>query len=1292
MKRTTPNLGVCLKSLRPECGRPRPQQCTTSNRSRFLQHLSYYHVAAPDDGRTPSESVFSPKCVFRQALNTLLLCVTTLAVMGVSTLSRAAQVAMWGDNSQNQLLTPENLHGVKAIACGFYHNLALKSDGTVASWGGSVAAVPAGLSSVTAIAAGTTHSMALRADGSVVLWGDNSFGQATPLPGLSGVIKIAAGARHNMALRFDGTVVAWGDDSNGQTNVPSNLNNVVAISAAGSQCLAQRADGTLAAWGSGAFGQTNIPAGLSDVAAIAAGQVFHLALRSDGSVVAWGTYADSLTTFLAGRSNIIAMAAGFDTALFLQTDGSVLGWSNFTQMILPPGLTNVTAIAAGVNHNLALANEGPIEILAWPQSKNVISTSNATLTVIATGRNPLSYQWYRNGVALVESQRIIGVNQAALGINHYVYTDDGVYSVIVTNALGKVVSQGATLHAVYPPTITTQPTSLTVRAGTDAVFTTAVSGTLLLSYQWFFNGSPMSFAIGQNLFIGNVQPTNSGSYFMRVTNLYGEAQTLQVSLTVTDSPPYFVQQPYVRKPDQSIATNLVAPIGGSASILVTARGSEPLFYQWKFNGLAIPNSTNSTLTLSNLQYNQAGYYNVEVSNAFGSTNSAKFLLSVSQVVIAGTPFTDNFNTPSGLSNVIAVAAGGSHVMALRSDGTVRTWLADSKSVESSALSVTNIPASVTNVIAIAAGRDHCLALRSNGTVVAWGGNNNGQTSTPTTLSNVVSIAGGYSRSYAVKADGTITGWGISAYVPVGLSNVVAVAAGDLHNLALRRDGTVTSWGSGTLTNIPVGLSNVIAIAVGQNFSLVLRRDGTIAGWASAASGVPQNFTRITNVVAIAAGSTTTALALLADGTFISTGLERTPFPITNNITAIAAGGVQAGFGVAVVGNGSPSITLQPVSQIVQRSNTVQLHARAASVQPMRYQWLLDNLPLPGATNSSLVLSNILGKDTGNYQMIASNALGTATSQIAAITILFNTNLPAALNTTNVQWISTDRNSPWFVQNRETHDGDAAAQSGSTTNNGQSALQGSYFSGAGTLTFWWKVSSEEGFDYLRVFVDNSTIPVFSISGETGWEQRTITFTNGSHFVRWIYSKDGSVSAGRDAGWLDEVAFTPALPVANITPAIRTVSAGDNSSFFAVTTSDAKPVTYQWMRFGTNIANATNQTLSLLRAGRRDRGDYSVRVGNPGGSIVASNAVLRVIAPQRLGSAQRTQDGAMEIVSRDADDGTLLPQDLPLFEAQASTNLLSWETLPNVLSVTNDALLLRDTNVGRLPQRFYRIVEH
>ena len=60
---------VCLKSLRSECGRPRPQHCPTSKGSRFLQRHSQCHVAAPEDGRTPSEFVFTPKCIFKLALS-----------------------------------------------------------------------------------------------------------------------------------------------------------------------------------------------------------------------------------------------------------------------------------------------------------------------------------------------------------------------------------------------------------------------------------------------------------------------------------------------------------------------------------------------------------------------------------------------------------------------------------------------------------------------------------------------------------------------------------------------------------------------------------------------------------------------------------------------------------------------------------------------------------------------------------------------------------------------------------------------------------------------------------------------------------------------------------------------------------------------------------------------------------------------------------------------------------------------------------------------------------------------
>lgn len=1212
-------------------------------------------------------------------------------------------VAAWGDNTYGQTRLPGGVNNVKAIAGGEYHSLALRSDGALAAWGSDSqrqSTVPSDLTNVKAIAAGSFFSLALKADGTVVAWGYNYDGQTNLPVNLSRITAIACGAQHLLALNVSGTVTAWGQNFRGQTNVPAGLSEVIAIAAGGGHSLALRADGSVVAWGYNLYGQTNVPAGLSNVTAIAAGGSFSLALKADGQMVGWGNNAYGQTSVAASLSNVTAIAANNDFAMALKADGTVVTWGRnpYGEFPVPPGLSNVTAIAAGAFHSLALVPEGPVQIVQNPQSQGITYTSNVTFSVVAAGREPFGYQWLFNGSPINPNARVSGTTNATLNISNAQFADIGAYSVVISNAFGSVISAGASLAVISPPFITQQPVGSTVRAGSSVLIQAVAWGTPPLLYQWNFNSTAIPGATNTYLSLPNAQPSDSGSYYMRVTNAYGSTQTISATLTVTDSPPFILQQPSVPLPGQGTTTNAVVPIGGGVTVNFTARGSLPLNYQWRFNGMDIPGATNTTLTLTNLQYNQAGYYNVEVNNDLGSTNSAKFLLNVAQVLITGTPFANNINTPLGLSNVIAVAAGGSHVMALRSDGTVRTWLANAGFIFEQAFSVTNVPASVTNVMAIAAGLNHCLALRANGTVVAWGAFSSA-TNVPPGLSNVIAIAAGSSRSYAVRSDGTITGWGSSATVPTGLSNVVGVAAGPSQNLALRRDGTVAMWSASSSTfSVVSGLSNAIAVATSPTGNRALRQDGTVVTWPLFSTGQPvlvnEGRVAVSNVVAIALGGTSASMILKQDGTLVASELGKISLlPATNNINAIAAGGVQSGFGVIVVGNGSPTITLQPYSQVVQRSNTVQLHSRAVGVQPMRYQWLLDNLPLPGATNASLILANVLGKDTGAYRMIASNALGTAASQIATITIPFNTNLPAALNTTNWNWLTpSDRSVAWFVQNRETHDGDAAAQSGTLTNGGQSTLQGSYTTGPGTLTFWWKVSSEEGFDFLRVFLDQSTTPLMSISGETGWEQRTITFTNGTHLLRWVYTKDMSVSVGRDAGWLDQVAFTPVPPTAYIQPASQTVSGGKNASFFAVTLSEAKPVTYQWMRFGTNIAGATNQTMLLSGVGRKDRGSYSVRVGNAGGNVTTSNATLRVNIQQRFGSLQRGADGSMAILSRDADDGALSALDLPMFEAQVSTNLVHWQVLPESLSVTNGSLLLRDPAALLWPQRFYRIVEH
>src|SRR5438093_1591913 len=120
-------------------------------------------------------------------------------------------VAAWG-NQAMRWVQPET--DFTAIAAGGYHCFALKSDGSVVTWGqiwdGSTyvtETVPSGLTGVISIAAGA-HSLALRSDGTVVAWGWNSSGQSTVPGGLSGAIAIAAGSAHSLALKSDGTVAA----------------------------------------------------------------------------------------------------------------------------------------------------------------------------------------------------------------------------------------------------------------------------------------------------------------------------------------------------------------------------------------------------------------------------------------------------------------------------------------------------------------------------------------------------------------------------------------------------------------------------------------------------------------------------------------------------------------------------------------------------------------------------------------------------------------------------------------------------------------------------------------------------------------------------------------------------------------------------------------------------------------------------------------------------------------------------------------------------------------------------
>jgi alpha-tubulin suppressor-like RCC1 family protein len=312
--------------------------------------------------------------------------------------------------------------------------------------------------------------------------------------------------------------------------------------------------------------------------------------------------------------------------------------------------------------------------------------------------------------------------------------------------------------------------------------------------------------------------------------------------------------------------------------------------------------------------------------------------------------------------VVSVAPGITHTVALCSDGTVACWgsndsgeLGNNNAPTSSAIPVlvdTGVNSALHNkqVIAVAAGSYHSLALCSDGTVAGWGAGGYGQLGTTnqndshipvamyagagSALQNkqVVALAGGHYHTYLLLSDGTVAGCGHNFGGQIGTGSnsptfvlypvpikatagsalfgktVVAIATGLYHGLALCTDGTIAGWGRDSEGELgdgtapasiftPVAVDQtttllagktVVGIAAGGEHSLALCSDGTLAAWGSNSAGQLGNgasgFDPVTapvavdlsgvllgqKVVSLVAGSNN-SFALCADGTLASWG-------------------------------------------------------------------------------------------------------------------------------------------------------------------------------------------------------------------------------------------------------------------------------------------------------------------------------------------------------------------------------------------------------------------------------------
>ena len=685
-----------------------------------------------------------------------------------------------------------------------------------------------------------------------------------------------------------------------------------------------------------------------------------------------------------GSNATFQVAIGGDSPLSLQWFFNGILLSGATNATL--SLTNLQPAQAGPYQAQASNPVGitfsdaaflnvliPASVATPPQSQTVFPYTNVSFTVTAAGSGPFTYQWRFNGTNLP------GATNATLTKTSVLPADGGPYTALVSNSFSSALSAAATLTVRTNPIITSQPPNQPVMRGSNATFTVAAVSSSPLHYQWYFNTNTLlSGATNAVLVITNAQTVNAGYYTVGVRDDFGSVTSSPGQLLL-DLPTYYTQQPQ--------PSNTVVFVGSSVSFTVSVAGSPPFFYRWRYAPLGTV-ATNVMLydmtnvfTLPSVVLTNATAYQAVVTNLANST-----LLISSNAYLGVMEALTNQTTRPG-SNVTFSFLAASFYPATANSNYVflyRWWFNDTNLLASgtNASSFTNLSLALTNVQAAQEGTYRVVATNRLGSVFA-------QTATLTVLrpptillqpTNQTLAAGG-TATFTTSADGRAPlryQWYFGATALTGETSPVLMFANAQFANAGGYSVTIANP-DGAVTSAVATLTVLLPPSIQQQPTNQNATPGTNVSFTVVAGGsAPLSYQWWFNETNLLAWATTPTLTV--------TNAQATNAGTYQVIVANQAGAAYSDAATLTI-NAPPTITQPPAPQSVECSSNAVFTVVAVGTPPLAYQWFHGTNAFPGATDSTLIVSNASSATAGNYSVLVTNSLGSNLAGPAALTLV-----------------------------------------------------------------------------------------------------------------------------------------------------------------------------------------------------------------------------------------------------------------------------------------------------------------